>query len=192
MGLWDNVDQYFSNPDVSSGYSGMDSGGGAAWDDFGNDFNYDVAVGNYDSSSFWDDTPDAWDASYDDVFSSDVLMPDDWDSFLLDPQDQSGDESWGDKALSFLGSKNGLALLSGALTNGLKMYSQDKKANVLAKQKEEDRKFEREMQARKEAHDKEMLAMRLAAQEGGGGPQELPPGTVKPTTTTIGAHKVRW
>ncbi len=189
MGLFDNVDQYFSSPDISSGYSGMDSGGGGYWDDFGSDFNYDVASSG-DSSSFWDDTPDAWSATYDDIFSSNALMPEGYETSLFDPQPE--DESFGSKAFGFLGSKNGLSLLGGALAGGMKMYGQNKNAKVSAKSREEERKFQKELLAQKEAHDKEMLAMRLAAQGGGGGPDRPAPGTAEKTTTALGAHKVRW
>ena len=195
MGFFDNAYQYFDSPDISSGYSGMDSGGGSYWDDFGSDFNYDVASSG-DSGSFWDDTPDAWSATYDDIFSSNALMPEGYETSLFDPQPE--DESIGDKLLNFAGSKNGLSLIGGALLGGMQMYNrnQDKKTAqgnraALASEKERERQFQKELEESKAKHAMERLKAQLEA-SGGGGHDRPAPGTATNTNTAIGAHKVRW
>ena len=190
MGFFDDSSQYFDDPDVNNGYSGMDDSGGG-YDYYGDLSGTFADDGGFDFSNLatnFFDTSDAWDQSYDALFGD---QPEDAFSNLTGDDDES---DWWKDTKEFLGSKSGMGLLGGLLGGVGRAIASGKQSDYLSSQKERDRAFQERMQQMKFAHDKEMLAAKLAASGGGGGGgMDRPgPGTADSTTSNLDRNKVRW
>jgi hypothetical protein len=199
MGFFDNASQYFDSPNVSSGYSGMDSGGGDYWSQSFSDVSSgsDNFFSSLNDDSFWD-TSDTWNQSYDALFAT---QPDfNMDNIWSNEEYQYGLDNSGGGFLGgvkdFLGSRGGLSLLGSALGAGLKYAGDRSNRSDLLANRDADRAAAARQRELDRQHEQHMLEMKLAAeaamQQEQWHPREKQPGKADKTTSALADKPVKW
>jgi len=183
MGFYDNASQYFSDPNVSTGYTGIDNSGGTYWDSSAQN----VSANDMYTDTDWAWSDDTWDNNWEPLFqiSQDITNYDPASAI-----NEASEKPWYNKAFD---SPSAMSTLGALGIGAAKMISDRSAASDIRADREKERRWQEKQAELDRKHKEHLLEMQLAAREsGGGGPDRPAPGKADNTTTALGANPVDW